>query len=78
MVQQAYWFHFDWTKVGGPAALYLLYREVQLDFTPEKEVLYMLFERCHIENRKRSIKQNIKYIHFQTNMQLDHYVLWHS
>ena len=37
------------------------YREVQLDFTPEIEVFYMLFERCHIKNRQISHKQHIKY-----------------
>ena len=26
---------------------YLKYRVAQLDFTPEMEALYMLFERCH-------------------------------
>ena len=31
------------------------YREVQLDLTPEIEVLYMLFERCHTKDRKRSL-----------------------
>ena len=32
-----------------------LVREVQLDFTPEMEVLYMLFERCHAKDRKNTI-----------------------
>ena len=35
--------------------------EVQLDFTPDMEVLYMLFERCHTKNRKRSLKQHMMY-----------------
>ena len=34
-----------------------MYREVQLDFTPEIEVFYMLFRRSHIKNGKRSLKQ---------------------
>ena len=34
--------------------------------TLEMEVFYMLFERCHIKNRKRSIKQHIKYINFRS------------
>ena len=29
-----------------------VYREVLMDFTPEMEVLYMLFERCNTKNRK--------------------------
>ena len=48
------------------------YREVQVDFTPEMEVLYMLFERYHIKNRKRSFKQAIKYFNFRSKIQLDH------
>ena len=31
-------------------------REVQPDFKTEMVVLYMLFERCHTKNRKRSLK----------------------
>ena len=42
------------------------YREVQLDFPSEMEVLFMLFERCHNKNRKRSIKQQIKYFNFRS------------
>ena len=47
---------------------------VQLDFTPEIEVFHMLFERCHSKNRKRSIKQHIKYLYFRSKIQLDHLV----
>ena len=47
-------------------------REVQLDFTPEMQLLYMLFERCHTRNRKRSINQHIKYFNFCSKIQLDH------
>ena len=47
---------------------------VQLDFTPEGEVFHMLFERCHSKNRKRSIKQHIKYLYFRSKIQLDHLV----
>ena len=39
------------------------YREVQLDITPEMEVLYMLFERCHTKIRKISLKQTVHEIH---------------
>ena len=28
-----------------------IYREVHLDFTPEMDVLSMLFERCHTKNK---------------------------
>ena len=34
--------------------------EVQQNFTPEMEVFYMIFERCHTKNRKRSLNQHIK------------------
>ena len=43
-----------------------LYREVQLDFTPEMEVFFMLYERCHIENIKRSFKQHMKCLNFRS------------
>ena len=33
-----------------------LYREVQLDVTPEIEVFHMMFERFHAVNRKKSFK----------------------
>ena len=48
------------------------YREAQLDITPEMEVFHMQFERCHTRNRKRSIKQHIKYFNFRSQVQLDH------
>ena len=48
------------------------YRLVQLDLTWDIEVFYMLFERCHTKNRKRSIKQHIKYFSFRSCVQLDH------
>ena len=35
------------------------YREVQLDFTQEMGIFYMLYERCHTKDRKRCIKQHI-------------------
>ena len=31
------------------------YRDVQLDYIPEIDVFYILFDRCHAKNRKRSI-----------------------
>ena len=49
-----------------------LNREVQLDVSPEIEVFHMLFEICRIKNRKRSIKQHIKYFNFLSEIQLDH------
>ena len=49
-----------------------IYREVQLYFTQDMEVLHMLFERCHTKNRVRSLKQHIKYFNFRGNVQLDH------
>ena len=36
----------------------------------------MLFDRCHTKNRKRSIKQHIKYLNFWSKVLLDHPVLW--
>ena len=39
-------------------------------FTPEIEVLYLLFDRCQIKNRKRSLKQYKKYS-FRSKIQLD-------
>ena len=47
-----------------------MYREIQLDFTPQIEVFYMLFERCHTKNRKRSLKLVIKYFNFRNRIQL--------
>ena len=48
-----------------------MYREVQLDSTPEIEVFHMLSERCPTEDRKRSVKQHIKYFNFRSKIQLD-------
>ena len=50
------------------------YREVQLDFTPELGVLYMLFERYH-SKKWRSLKENIKYFRFRSKIQMGHPVL---
>ena len=36
---------------------HVMYREVQMDFTPEMKLFYMLFERCFTKNRKRDLKQ---------------------
>ena len=41
-----------------------VYREVQLDLTSEMGIFYTLFERCHTRNRKRSIKQHMRYFKF--------------
>ena len=50
----------------------VLYREVQLDLTPDMAVLYMLFERCHTKNRKIALKHHIRYFNFRSKFQLDH------
>ena len=42
-----------------------VYSEVQLDSTPEMEVLYMMFDRCHTKDRKRSLKRHTKYFNFR-------------
>ena len=52
-----------------------VYRKIQLDSTPEIEVLYMPFERCDTKNRKRSIKHHVKYFNFRSKVQLDTPVL---
>ena len=60
-----------WSKtLGGWArGVEHTYREVKLDFTPETGVFYMLFERCHSEkNRKRSLKQDMKYFDFRSKI----------
>ena len=46
--------------------------ERELDFTPDMEVFSTLFERCHTEKRKRTLKQHVKYINFRRKIQLDH------
>ena len=51
-----------------------IYKEVQMDFTPEMEILYILFERCPTKNRKTSLKQHIKYFNLRNKIQLDHSV----
>ena len=37
------------------------YREGQMEFTPQIEVLFMLFNRCHTKNRKNSFKQTTEF-----------------
>ena len=49
-----------------------MYRGIQLYFTTEIEVSYMLFERCHIRKRKWSLKQHIKRCNFRSKIRLDH------
>ena len=45
-------------KQGGPKG-----------FTPDMKVLYMLLERCHTEkNRKRYLKQRIKFFNFRSKI----------
>ena len=58
----------DYKKVSE----YRSYRDVKLDSRPEIKVFHMLFERCHTNTRKRSIKQHIQYFNFQSKIQLDH------
>ena len=41
-----------------------IYRKVLLEFTPDMEEFCMLCDRCPSKNRKRSLKQHIKYYHF--------------
>ena len=53
-----------------------IYREVQLDFTPEIEVLHIYYTSCLrdvvIKNREISLKQYMKYLNFRSKIQLDH------
>ena len=44
---------------------------VQLNFTPEIEIFYMLFERYISIFSMASLKQHKKYFHFLCKMQLD-------
>ena len=48
-----------------------VYKEVQLDLTPEIEVFHMLFERCPTKNRKSSLKQHIKCLNCWSKILLD-------
>ena len=43
---------YTWVFVTSMSlgALCVVYREVQLDFTPEMEIFYMLFDRCHTKS----------------------------
>ena len=43
-----------------------------MDFTPEIELLYMLFERWCTKNRKISLIQRTRYFNFRGKIQLDH------
>ena len=47
---------------------WLMYRKLQLYFTPEIEVFYMMFERYHTNNRKMYLKQHIKYFNFRSTL----------
>ena len=48
-----------------------IYRVVQLNFTPEIEVFYMLFERPLSIFSMSALKQHIEYFHLQSEIQLD-------
>ena len=52
-----------------------LFKEVQLDFTPEMQVLYMLFERYHTKNRNISQTAYLILLNFLSKIQLDHPVI---
>ena len=54
--------------------LFLLYRVVQLNFTPE--VFYMMFEISLSIFSMTSLKQRIKYFYFRSKIQLDLPVLY--
>ena len=45
-----------------------IYREVQLDLTPEIKVYHILFNRGHTKNTKRSIRQHLKYFNFWSSV----------
>ena len=47
------------------------YRVVQLNFTPETEVFYMLFDRFLTISSMTSLKQHIEYFHFRCTIQFD-------
>ena len=51
------------------------YREVQLDFTPQMDVFYMLLERWHTKNTNRSLEQYLIYFNFLSKIQMDHPVI---
>ena len=58
------------------AALFHTYRVVQLNFTPEIEVFYMLFEGSLSILGMTSNKQHMEYLNLQCKIQLDHPVLY--
>ena len=60
------------SALNSGAAVPQMFPLVQLDFTPEIEVIYMLSERCHTKDRKSSIKQHIRYFNFRSKIHLDH------
>ena len=49
-----------------------MFKEVNLDSSPEIEVFYMLFERCCSKNVKGSIKQYTEYFDFRCKIHFDH------
>ena len=59
-------------KSTSDVAWYGTYRVVQLNFTLEIEVFYMLFEKDHSIFSMTSLRQHIKYFNFQSKIQLDH------
>ena len=52
-----------------------LFKEVQLDFTPEMQVLYMLFERYCTKNINISQTAYKILLNFRSKIQLDHPVI---
>ena len=68
-------------KIHGKACERQMEKELyRIYFTPEMEVFYMLFERCHTKKRQRYLKQHVIYMYFnfRSIIQLDHPVLRHS
>ena len=56
---------------GGTGKKPLLLAMIQY-WTPEMEIFFMLFGRCHTKNQKRSLKRHIKHFNFRSKIQLDH------
>ena len=63
-------YHIDADKtrdtIGKIPLRRLVYREVQLNLTPEIEVFHMLFDSLRMSCLKVSTKRNIKYFYFRS------------
>ena len=62
---------FQFATFGAGTYLFLFYRVVQLNFTPEVQVLYMLLESFSSIFSMTYLKQHIKYFLFRRKIQLD-------